>query len=1040
MTELPTGRLEGLTARFRLVLTRRSSLALGVSGDPGVGKSFEVKQLLDSVGCQHFTMNANATVLEWLRGLPRPDKLPFWALRAVQRLEQAESLETSAVCAAITSLLLALSPVVWVLEDVHEADSDRLGFLGDLARAVKRTRGIALVLTSRVALPEPFEVFQLQALSSKTSKTLLEQTLGAPVPSQTAVWIEARACGNPLFALEYLRYLARTGHLWSDGQAWHWREPPESTMPATIEALIERLLEQAKNAVGQEALEAAAVLLPKTPAAIWAHVAGLSLEALAEQQTDLERHGLFRAGWFAHPLFREVAARGLSSERRRDLARRAVSALEVNDPQTAAAYVDTAQLEDEVALVLLERAAKEARNRGNTIGAARFTAQAANRATGDTRDRLALEAAIELQEADLPYAQRLLEQIVIAGSNEPRALYLLAELLARQGRGIEAEKMLARVAQVNRDPSDHIRQQLRVRTLAQDFAGVIALYEQHATLLETANAELLNQIAWSFFLQGDAERANTIILRSLENPDLIDLDKADLSSVLAMLENARGNQTRAETLLNDAINAYREAGRNIALSETLYNRARAHHSAGRYRDAMTDLEQAAQLEAERGDGHAQAITQIFMAELQTEFGEFATAEQLLIAAKAILEHHGDWAALVACEANLSLLYRAWDSPYGGVLALKYAQTALKLAHQTDQQMLLLQALKAAASAEAWSAQGTRALEYAHQALEIANALAQPKALVWARATLALALESTGAAEQAQIEYQAAIDLAEQINLGFEVNRYGLEVDRLTHDTASAKQRLDWFQAHGLQHCAKLSQKYFPELNVFENQPATATSVVVPRLEVLGSMQLRQDQTSQAIRGHKRKELLVLLLEARISGKPEIPQFELCENLYPESNPEESGVSLKQLVFQIRSGFGQAAISTTSNGYALGAFDSDAEAFLQSGNSQLWRGIYLEDAAPEPRDETVSDALYGALRSKIESLSQTDTKEAARLGRILLEAEPYDLEVLRLCLSALRNEKNHRTLSRVYASACTRMLEVGEVLPSDWQAFLKPSTA
>ena len=68
--------------------------------------------------------------------------------------------------------------------------------------------------------------------------------------------------------------------------------------------------------------------------------------------------------------------------------------------------------------------------------------------------------------------------------------------------------------------------------------------------------------------------------------------------------------------------------------------------------------------------------------------------------------------------------------------------------------------------------------------------------------------------------------------------------------------------------------------------------------------------------------------------------------------------------------------------------------------------------------------------------EADPKEAARLGRLLLEADPYDLETLRLTLEALRRAGNHRSLSRLYEKARARMLEVGERLPADWQDFLR----
>jgi len=66
--------------------------------------------------------------------------------------------------------------------------------------------------------------------------------------------------------------------------------------------------------------------------------------------------------------------------------------------------------------------------------------------------------------------------------------------------------------------------------------------------------------------------------------------------------------------------------------------------------------------------------------------------------------------------------------------------------------------------------------------------------------------------------------------------------------------------------------------------------------------------------------------------------------------------------------------------------------------------------------------------------------ALLLGRILLEAEPYDQEALRLTCLALRKSENHRSLARLYQQARGNFLQVGEVLPTDWAVFLDSKLA
>ena len=162
-------------------------------------------------------------------------------------------------------------------------------------------------------------------------------------------------------------------------------------------------------------------------------------------------------------------------------------------------------------------------------------------------------------------------------------------------------------------------------------------------------------------------------------------------------------------------------------------------------------------------------------------------------------------------------------------------------------------------------------------------------------------------------------------------------------------------------------------------------------------------------------------------------------LYPEADELQSSAGLRDVIYQLRSSLGNAAITTTANGYALGNLSSDLEEFLKHGDTSLWRGAYLQGLTVSGSD-TVRESVYLALRSRAEALLHTDPTEATRVGRLLCEADPYDLEAVRLTLSSLRIGGNHRSLSRVYELARTRFLEIGETLPETWQDFLTPVSA
>jgi two-component SAPR family response regulator len=109
-----------------------------------------------------------------------------------------------------------------------------------------------------------------------------------------------------------------------------------------------------------------------------------------------------------------------------------------------------------------------------------------------------------------------------------------------------------------------------------------------------------------------------------------------------------------------------------------------------------------------------------------------------------------------------------------------------------------------------------------------------------------------------------------------------------------------------------------------------------------------------VRGQKRRELLALLLESKLAGRREVSKLDLLENLYPSINELQASTALKDLVYALRELHGPAYIQTTDGGYALGDVGSDAEAFLQSGDTRLWRGSYLEGLSLEG-DATVREA-------------------------------------------------------------------------------------
>jgi len=204
--------------------------------------------------------------------------------------------------------------------------------------------------------------------------------------------------------------------------------------------------------------------------------------------------------------------------------------------------------------------------------------------------------------------------------------------------------------------------------------------------------------------------------------------------------------------------------------------------------------------------------------------------------------------------------------------------------------------------------------------------------------------------------------------------------------------------------------------------------------VLGPLRLVRQGKVEEVRGQKRKELLAYLLEARLAGRAEVPQLELLDALYPDEPEDVATGALKQLVFQLRKSLGTGAILRTGSGYALGDLGSDAEGFLKSGDTRLWRGVYREDTQGQ-NQETVASALYHALYLQAADLLTKDPAEAARLGQLLLTADPYDAEALRLTMNALQACGHQRAVEQLYRQGRSQLAEVGELLPERWTSFL-----
>jgi hypothetical protein len=267
----------------------------------------------------------------------------------------------------------------------------------------------------------------------------------------------------------------------------------------------------------------------------------------------------------------------------------------------------------------------------------------------------------------------------------------------------------------------------------------------------------------------------------------------------------------------------------------------------------------------------------------------------------------------------------------------------------------------------------------------------------------------------------------------------LELDRLLGDATSAAERQAWFEERGLMNAVLIARRYFPLLAASQTRPRPLETQPASQLQVLGQIRIMQDQQVQPVRGHKRQELLAFLLEQRIAGHQEVNKLDLIDVLYAETDEAQASANLRQSVSTIRAQFGTDVIQTLGNSYSLGEIDSDAETFLRTGDTSLWRGAYLEGEASSVADGIARENLHLALLGQAQTILKSDPDEALRVGKILIAFDVFNLEHLELCVRALQLRNNHKSLNRLYADARNQLLEVAEHIPERWQDFLADRT-
>ncbi len=243
---------------------------------------------------------------------------------------------------AIYDLLSALArtrPILYVLEDLHYADSASLELL---AFVTERATG-APMLFLLAARPAAVEIrarranltqLVLQPLSDEEAARIVETIV--PVPDHVRDRIVARAGGNPFFIEESIRSLIESGVVErDDAGAWRLARVPQGLeVPATLHAVVAARIDRLP-APAKEAIQLASVIGVRFGDRVLRAAGGsrvadavdqlIGADLIVDAAPSERREGRYR---FKHAITQEVAYNTLLVRRRVELHRVVAEAME----------------------------------------------------------------------------------------------------------------------------------------------------------------------------------------------------------------------------------------------------------------------------------------------------------------------------------------------------------------------------------------------------------------------------------------------------------------------------------------------------------------------------------------------------------------------------------------------------------------------------------------------------------------------------------------------------------------------------------------
>lgn len=664
-------------------------------------------------------------------------------------------------------------------------------------------------------------------------------------------------------------------------------------------------------------------------------------------------------------------------------------------------------------------------------------AQAAEFANCSDRAPILLKAAQLLSRSDVPLAQAVCQRLLVDSPENPEALLLHAELLVLAGRHDEVAKTIEPIFRGNGMLKLWLGLDIILQAEAGKFAEALRTWQENEDVRGDASPRTIRAVAFALQQLGRLDEAEELLREALgRGEQLTAEEKAELLQVRAAAKYYRRDYPGAIQDWSEVATLLENGHNPVLRGRALGNRGMALRFEGRHQEAMASAEEAANCFAELGLGRDYARQRHNLANLHRQRAEFERAEEMFLEVRDVFEAMADTAYRVACDIDLFYLYLTWNPPLAGPLALRHAHLALHGAEETGLPGITSDARRTVALAEACYGSAERALVVAGRVMEEAREPRSPSNRAAALAALARVEEARGREGAARELLREAVRLEREVGSELQSLDFAIELARLERDQEQAARYLATFREYGQLDMVHLVHRYFPELAERSPvaEPVEGRDEVARgsrrggnesiRINVLGPARFVRGDKTIDFRARKGRQLLAILVEARLARRDEVGQLELTEALYPGADEEAASAALQQLVYRVRKVLGDEAVLRTHGGYSLGRVETDADEFLASGNLELWRGRFLEGIAEE--DSEARRRLLEALQSALERVDPAELLEAERLIHLLLEESPFDRQLIAWGLELLSG-RDPEMLHRFRHRASSQLREVGEQL-------------